>query len=197
MVEGYHFDPGPHVHTLNGVVLPGVTSVLKAEHFVDDRWWNDNARDRGTYIHQCIQALHENDLDESRLLSEYAGFIGGYRAFLIEKGFVATEVERPVCSISRMFAGVLDLIGTFRGNPTLTLIDAKTGDPGEAVKLQTAAYRFAYYEETKTYIPERYALQLSREGTYKLHGPFLDQSDETVFLSAVNCWWWRQNHARS
>jgi len=194
MVEGYHFDPVPHVHALNGVVLPGVTKILLEEGFVDSRWWNDNARDRGTYIHQCIQALHENDLDESRLLSEYAGFIGGYRAFLIEKGFVATEVERPVCSVSRMFAGILDLIGVFRGSPTLVLIDVKTGDPGEAVKLQTAAYRFAYAEETKTYIPERYALQLFREGTYKSHGPFLDQSDETVFLSAVNCYWWRHNH---
>jgi len=194
VIQGYTFDPATHTHALNGVALPGVTSVLKTAHFVDDRWWNDNARDRGTYIHQCIQALHENDLDESRLLSEYAGYVEGYKTFLIEKGFIPTEVERPVCSVSRMFAGVLDLVGTFRGNLVLVLIDVKTGDPGEAVKLQTAGYQFAYHEETGVYVPERYSLQLFREGHYKLSPPFLDPSDQTVFLSAVNCVWWRRNH---
>lgn len=194
MIEGYHFEPEGHIHTLNGVVLPGVTSILLEEGFVDSRWWTEHARDRGTYVHACLQALHEGDLDESRLLSGYAGYVTGYKMFLVEKGFVATDVERPVCSISRMFAGVLDLVGVFRGRPTLALLDVKTGDPGEAVKLQTAAYQFAYHEEVGVYVPERYSLQLFREGRYKLSPPFLDPADQTTFLSAVNCWWWRRNH---
>jgi hypothetical protein len=197
------FDPESHSYRLDGVPIPGVTSILKdlsereyrfvkAETMAEAAWL-------GQAVHKVIELESAGTLDEDALDARLREYLDAWRHFRTHSGFVPTLSEEKVYSRRYHYAGQLDLFGAL--NSDAALIDAKrcAGVPRTAGP-QTAGYEIALRECRPDLLAafggstariRRYALHLTpnvRPG-YRLV-PFTDPNDARVFLSALtlNTW---------
>ena len=56
-------DKENHIYTLGDREVPGVTSILQDLGIIDPRWFDEQSRIRGSYIHEATQYFDEEDLD--------------------------------------------------------------------------------------------------------------------------------------
>lgn len=93
--------------------LHSVTHILKSEGFIDDTWFNDYVRDRGSNIHLACHLYDIDDLDDGTVGNVEAPYFAAYLKFKKESGFVVEESETPKANLKLMFAGTPDKIGHF------------------------------------------------------------------------------------
>jgi len=172
--------PWPHQHVTNGLVAAGL---------VDTSWFTDEARVRGTYVHKAAELLDRNNLDESSLDPVIAPYIDAYRAFLRDARPEWDYIEHRVEDRTMGYVGRLDRAGT-AGRLGRFVLDIKSGAVFPVTGLQLAAYRRCLPKPTAW---KRYALQLSDDGTYRIH-EFTDRTDERVFLAALAVAQWKDTH---
>lgn len=183
------FDAAAHRYTLaDGTELPSVTTILKAQGLIEDRWFTDAARLRGDYVHLACRMLDDDELDEATLDPAIAPYVQAYRAFVALTQPDWTYIEHRVCDPLLGYAGTLDRAGVVQGQRLL--LDLKSGGLYPSVGPQTAAYRRCL-PEPHTW--SRAALQLREDGTYVLH-PLTDRTDESTFLAALRLHQWKQRH---
>jgi len=183
------FDAATHAYHWNDRLVPSVTQILGQLTDLSKipRDVLEHKRQIGTWVHAAIELDLHDDLDESSIGEEWAGYFQGWRKFRAESGFVMQEAEQRVYSPKYAYAGTLDLLGEL---PKLgqTLIDTKcTATIYPAVGPQTAAYA----EARGVQKAKRFALQLKPNGTYNLH-PCPDRSDFGVFAAALTLFNWRK-----
>lgn len=187
------FDAEKHEYTWDGRVVPGVTRVLdQVQDFsMVAAEVLERKRQIGKALHEAIDLGDE--LDPDTLDELVVPYYGAWRKFMDETGF------KPLCSEQRIYsnrygyAGTLDTIGKL--NHRSTLIDYKSAwDLHPATGPQTAAYLngAAEMEICDRSLP-RYALQLRRDGTYRLE-PLTDPNDLAVFLAMLSIFNWRKRH---
>lgn len=177
------FDEAAHRYTLDGRELIGVTEALTSAGLIDGRWFNDEARIRGTYVHAAIALLHEDDLDVEALDGQSRPYVAAYQRFVADTGFVREAWEQRVYDATVGYAGTLDLLGSFPKEVWHDVIDIKTGSVPEWVGYQTAAYKRALPPEIRN-MCRRWCLRLSDDGSYRLHG-LTNGYDDRVFLAAL------------
>lgn len=176
------FDPVEHRYTLNGRELISVTQALMSAGFIDVTWYTDDARARGSAVHDAIQRLHASDLNPSAdLVASDVPYFDAYLAFLAESGFMVDGSEERVCDPLTGYAGTVDLRGRLpRYHFGVDVIDVKTGSVPSWVGYQTAAYARLLPGDLK----RRWALNLKADGTYRLER-LESRTDERVFLAAL------------
>jgi len=156
------FEKEGHVYTApDGSHPPSITEILKSEGFINNDWWDDWSRDKGSAVHLACHYDLSGELDEESLDDEIRPYLYAFRKFLAQSGFKVERSEVPAINKTYGYAGTPDLIGCFPA--------------------PTPARRFA--------------LELNKEGRYKLI-PFTEQSDFSVWLSAVAVHKWKINHRR-
>jgi hypothetical protein len=111
--EGLIFDEEKHLYTLNGIALPSVTGVLKAEGFIDTRFYDEYSRNRGTLIHLATEYDDSGDLDEDTLDPVIVPYVEAWRKFKKESGFIVDSSETPLCNKTHRYAGKIDRRGHF------------------------------------------------------------------------------------
>ena len=116
--EGLIFDEERHVYTLDGIVLPSVTGVLKAEGFIDTRFFDEYSRTRGTLVHLATEYDDTGELDEDSLDPVIVPYVEAWRKFKKESGFVVEAVETAMCNKTHRFAGKIDRRGSFPSGTT-------------------------------------------------------------------------------
>jgi hypothetical protein len=130
-----------HEYTVNGIVRPGVTTVLKAAGLIDDQWYTEASRRRGTAVHAACHYLDEDDLPESWLESSpHAGYVRAWVNFRKETGFRPSLIEHRVFHKKLGYCGTLDRLGSFRSSEPDTVLDIKTGEAQRWHRIQLAAY---------------------------------------------------------
>jgi hypothetical protein len=159
------FESERHVYTLDGIAVPSVTQVLRAQGYVD--FYRDltdkiaegqlsasdgcyaliqrgkrleEARARGQRVHNALHYLLEDDLDNDSLDDETRRYLASGQAYLEQ--FVPTvyRAEMRVWSLRHGCAGTLDLLAV-HADGNLFIGDFKTGSPDDvAADLQTSAY---------------------------------------------------------
>lgn len=198
MANDLVFDPNLHRYTLNGLAIPGVTSILQAAGIGPDLSCIpasilEQKRDIGTFAHEAAELIDMGG--EPEYYPGADGYVNAYRKFKTEFAFDPIEMELQVYSKNFKYAGTIDRIGLIDGK--MSILDIKTTSILELgyVGPQTAAYEKAYIEMIKGIKKSfpRYALQLKQDGTYKLH-KCTDKEDFQAFLSALNIYWWREKH---
>jgi hypothetical protein len=185
----FTFDESTHTYTLeNGVVLPSVTTVLKAEGYYGDavKYFTEFSRDRGTYVHKIVQYHLEGCLDVDSIDAALMGYYEAWLKFECESTFKPTIIETSMVSDRIGFAGTPDLIGTFSNHESI--IDIKSGIVGPVVGLQTAAYEILYSKRAK-----RFSLQLKSNGNYSLM-EYTNRQDSGIFAAALAGWHWKKNN---
>jgi hypothetical protein len=181
------FDAATHVYWINGFAVPNVTRVLG-----DLYNWDavpaktlERKRQIGAAVHRAIELDVHDDLDESSLDPQVAGYFEAWRRFCKERPFTCHLAEHQVGSHKLRYAGTLDLAGDLGGSDVL--IDIKiTHHLHPASALQTAAYLYAASEMRLIGAgAKRFALCLQADGAYRIQ-PHLDRNDFPVFVSCLS-----------
>lgn len=168
------FDPEDHIYYVNGERKISTTQVLKLSGVVDDRWYNEHVRWRGSEVHRVTAALDRGEPKvpgtaveiEPRFLS----YVTAWERFKIERKFRPVMIERMLYDAALDVCGTLDRVGFFEGNDQQinVLIDLKTSESGHIPKwvgLQTASYGHALDPKA---LWRRMAVILLPDGTYKV-----------------------------
>ncbi len=201
------FDPVGHVYTLDGVRVPSVTQILKHAGLIDFSSVPppvlENARLRGTHVHQAIHYFNEHDLDVAtfdREFPECAGYLEAWITFTERRRFEPVLNERRLASRKYQVAGTADCFGFLDGAPVL--LDFATGRPQDVAKdLQTGAYYALALEwagdgadpELAVFLAQsrgaltRYGVALRVDGTFSLE-PYSNASDFREFLALVGAY---------
>lgn len=212
---GGTFDAARHLYTIDGIEVPSVTGVLTAQQFVDfSRVPPDvlaAAQARGTYVHQVLHYLLEEDYDLGDCDDRYRGYVDSAQAYIARLG------KRPLCDPSgqvcgiewrfwhrrRMFAGTMDWLG-WDADDVLSIDDWKTGEPSDvAAPLQLAAYEAGVRDILlPTLLPDyrgpirRRAVKLFKDGTPGRPERYEDPRDLPLFYAALTCVHYRRNGLR-
>lgn len=177
-----------HVYTIDGkeCLFPSVTEVLSKTGFIDSRWFTEYARQRGTFVHDIVSWYLLKELDADSVDPALQGYFDAWVAFEKDTGFTCFETEHPKININYGYVGKPDLMGTMGKH--FCVIDVKTGQIMPWTALQLAGYEMLYDMPKK-----RFALHLKENGKYSLK-EFTDRKDKNIFLAALSCYHWQQNH---
>jgi len=173
----------PSLYRIDGRRVPSVTEVLRIAGLVDlsaiQRDVLETARQRGQSVHTWIDGMNRGLLDGTPQEEEIAGYVEGYRKFLVDARVTVEGSEVQVVSAVYGFAGRLDLLASLNGDPWLIDVKATAAVPKEAC-IQTAGYRIAHGEKRK-----RGVLHLHRDGGFALVAHRNDREDEHDFLACL------------
>ena len=97
----------------DGTPLESVTAILKAEGFIDTRFFDDFSRDRGSMVHLATAYDDDGELDEESLDPVIIPYVEAWRRFKRESGFVVSASEVPMMSNLYKYAGTPDVMGSF------------------------------------------------------------------------------------
>lgn len=176
-----------HTYLLDDKPIASVTTVLAAAGMYNSKFFTEEARNRGKFIHKATLYLLQDDLSDDSIPDEYRGYIDAFRRFMAEtdcKPYV-DMCEVPLFSEVYQLAGTPDIICKFNGKDAV--IDVKTGVEGAITGIQLAAYALLCP------IPalQRYGLYLKADGKYKLV-EYKDRNDIKIFNAALSLYHWRQ-----
>lgn len=178
------FDSEKHEYKLDDVIVPSVTQVLIRAGLIDTTWYTEEACERGKAVHKAIHYFDEGDLDISSIDKVIIPYLNAYTKFLDDSKFVVQHTEENVYHMTYNYAGTYDKAGILTGKNVI--LDIKTGNIHPTTALQLAAYAYCF-----DYPPDRYALQLKDNGTYKLIH-YTDRGDIKTFLAALAVANWKQ-----
>jgi hypothetical protein len=196
LTPGLTFEAERHRYTVAGRRLPGVTSIIAAAGFTNE-WatYSDEARDRGTRVHLATMLDDEGDLDEGSVLESDRPFLEAWRRFRRETRFYPLILPGPPPFIFREvaagsavynFATILDAVGILPGfGQTPCVVEIKTGGYDDCTaSLQTAGQQLVL-EENGVHTRPRCAVQLSEDGTYRIHQHRDYINDRDDFLACL------------
>lgn len=152
------------------------------------------ARQRGSAVHDAIEADAYGYLDRAELTPEITPYYLAYRRFIDESGHEAIGSEIEVVHPTWQYIGHLDRVGWLVGKRVI--LDWKSGEFDErASSLQLAGYRLAWNAAHPTEPVDLTAvLQLRADGSYRVHDVNAALY-EHVFLAAVTVYHARKERA--
>lgn len=160
-----------HQYFLDGKRLPSVTGILKAVGKIDTTWYTEEARDRGTKVHQAIASYYSGERNEADVVA--LPFLFHYLAFVEHMQFKCIHSEKVVWCRGQYglisFAGTFDLYGYV--GKDLYLIDVKTGSVPSWVWLQLGGYAEAAAYSMRLR-PKYFGCLLLTEKTWKFGTKF-------------------------
>lgn len=187
-------DEATHIYTVEARQLISSTQILHRAGIVDDRFYTEYGRDRGSLVHTTLEYEDRGELDEATLDPRLRPYLDAYRQFKHEAGVEAWDgIELRLADLTKGYAGTIDRLGAFG------LLDFKSGTPEPWIRLQLALY--AMLAEANGLIPsarrvKRWGLFLRSDGTYRLE-PYTDPQDFAVADAARIVAQWRDAHVRA
>lgn len=199
--HGLTFDEPTHTYRHNGVVVPGVTSVLKPLMNLDfvDPVVLDAASAFGRAVHKACELDDLGQLEEESLDEALTPYLAAWRKFCRDYDAEWGMVEGFVFNQQLRYAGTLDRFGLVRQRPDVAMrapaiVDIKSGTQlFPAVGPQLAAYHRALPPALASVTAKRLAVQLKPDATYvaKWHD---DPTDFAVFASLLTLRQWCSKH---
>ena len=157
------FNQDNHEYSLDGVVLPSVTTILSSTIFADkydnvDEETLRMAAERGSLIHAEIENYIKNN--EMGFTMELENFMQ------IERVNSLKNMQSEVMTTDGEVAGTIDLIAEHFGKMMLADIKTTYKLDKNYVAWQLSMYAYLYEKQTGIHIDELYAIWL-RENEYK------------------------------
>jgi len=181
------YSDSEHRYFVDGREFPSVTHILDAAGKISPFCRDEEARFRGSKVHEFCAIDDETPLDLRKVPASLRGYVRAWRRYRRDTGFYPLLIEHRVDCAPYGFAGRFDRYG-LRNNQTLpVLIDIKTSKAGvipDYSRLQLAGYALAY-DATK--IIERITVSLMPNGSYKSRPwpLFNHHADRAEFLGLV------------
>ena len=121
----FSFDAADHVYRIGDVRVPSITQLLKLSGHVDDRYYTEESRQRGTAVHELTKDFDLGALTLPSLDSLHRGYVLGYIAACEALKPEWDQIEEPDVHPTFRFGGRPDRLGTVMGR--LTIGEIKTG----------------------------------------------------------------------
>jgi len=138
------FDPLLHEYRDGDTVIPSVTQILKGAGLIDDRWYTEEARERGSAVHELCQRYAQGErVDIHGRGLAYLEYVNSLSAWFRDTGAYAIATEQMIeGNIGGLrYAGTFDLLAEI--GKMVVLIDYKTGPGMKWHPAQIAAYALA------------------------------------------------------
>lgn len=190
-MSGLTFDADTHTYRFDGVVVPGVTTILKplTDFSTVPPHVLDAASAFGTAVHLACELDDLGTLDEAALDPALKPYLDAWRKFSAEHAVQWDQIEQRVYHPTMRYAGTLDRFGRVDGD--LTVVDIKSSvQLYPSVGPQLAAYANALMHP----YAKRMAVQLKTDGTY-VAKPYTDPSDWPMFASLLTMRTWCARHS--
>lgn len=205
--SGFTYDDDQHVYTLDGEVVPGVSTVAKTcsnpapliawaykigrHGEPDETPWNvrEKAANRGTIVHAAFEFLsQEGEVPNLEgLTAEEAGHVEAVLLWAIDYRPEPEAVEVFVFSREHRFAGRYDLRAVIDGETVLVDLKTSKGVYREH-SIQLAGYELASREMGYPATSGQWVLQTRPDGTYDFVRSWAEPEDFLPHLAAhVSC----------
>jgi hypothetical protein len=204
-IQGGTFCDSPHRYTdESGLFVPSATQVLKLQGLSDydgvpeDRM--EIASIRGSKVHD-LAASHSryDEVDPSWVTEETGGYFKGYLKFLADTGFKPDPawIETGIiCKIHGMSLGLMpDVFGKIARDPWLIEIKCTSGVQA-SWSIQTGFQEMGIHGSNHVGRVKRGALQLFKDGRYKLHQHTNHHEDEAIGIAALRLVHWRMQNGQ-
>lgn len=177
------YSESAHKYYADGKELPSVTTILDAAGLISPYCKDEEARYRGSRIHEYTSLDDVSRLDFRKVPRHLRGYINAWRNFRAISDFKPTLIEHRVDCLELGYSGRFDRLGKRKGQALSTLLDIKTSNSGIApdyARLQLAAYSYAL-DPTKVF--DRMAVVLMPEGgqfrikVYPAKDHFIDRAE--------------------
>ena len=188
----FRLDEATHEYWIGDRRLISVTQVLERAGMMDYRFGNDDARLRGTYVHDAAVMIDRGTLDWTILDPILAPYCRAYEKFIADAKPEILISERPMYHAQYMYAGKPDRVMTlngFRG-----VFDLKSGSPHPATAVQIASYCELVRVNEDIPFLKGYSLHLRDDGTYRLDEISDLRRHFQTFLAAVTVARWKEEY---
>ena len=188
------FNEELHRYTVNGVIVPSVTTILSGVGIPDLRFVDKDVLKKaclfGTAAHLACELSDLGELDEDSLDQNLRPMLDQWQAIrkiFVQPGFEVL-IEKRIYSALHRYAGTLDRAYVNREKRSLAIVDLKTGAKTPSAGPQTAAYAKLVAEETgiKFRTVKRYTAHLLHGEKHGKLAEYKSPTDWSVFLSALN-----------
>lgn len=175
---GFIYNAADHhyIDARTGEIRPHITGMLVQTGYTDERWFTDEARIRGTAVHDMTLAYDLGALDPEDVVSEYKPFFLAYVKAMKGLPHAWEHLEEAFYHPTYRYGGRLDRAGTVEG--CKAILEAKTGQDSKAYPIQTAlqAILIAPAWRLKPEHIKRYCVRLLPTGRCKVE-EHVDRSD--------------------
>lgn len=167
----FRFDAVAHeyVDLTTGAVVPHITGMLLEAGIVDDRWFTEESRDRGSIVHQLTADYDLGALEEPEsCVSQHLGFLHAHVAAMKLLHLEVLAVEEPIVRADPTFGGRPDRVIRRRGMlGTLEIKSTAGKDKSHQVQtaLQAILLEAAYGLPAEQWL--RLALYLKPSGRFQ------------------------------
>jgi len=180
---GVRLDEAHRYWAENGRELDGCTSTLKSVGLIDASHYTEEARLRGTYVHEMVHMDLDGDLDDTTIDPDLGGYLDAARAYVRDVNLSVLHVELPLGCLVRGIAGKPDVIGKIGTRDTL--VDWKTGSYEPWHRYQSAWYEhLARVNGFVSGLVDRVVVYLAADGTYQPK-PFKERIDWQIAQAAI------------
>lgn len=200
-IHGGSFSTDPHRYLSDaGTWVPSLTQCIHLAGLsnFDGADPDDmaNAARRGDLLHQAVEVYNRDreGLDPNWITEEITGYFDGYLAFERETGFRPDPAwtEMPmIVTVQGMSLGLKpDCFGRLgKWDAVVEIKAASSVQPSWSI--QTGLQEMGIFRSNHVGRVQRFALQLFKEGRYKLHPHTNHQEDEAVGIAALRTTHWR------
>lgn len=177
----FRFDALNHVYLAldTGEELPHITGMLEHTGWVDDRWYTESSRERGSCVHRLTADYDLGAIrDLSSVVSKYSGWLQAHADFNARVKPEIITVEEPSAHRYYRYGGRPDRVERLYG--LLSVVEVKSGAPEKGHQIQTALQAMLTAQEHGDGMPAhmwgRFALYLKEDGRWFLE-QHRDRSD--------------------
>lgn len=168
MSGAFRFDKVAHAYYLDGRQIPSITQMLQMTGWVDDTYYTEASRIRGTAVHDLCTEFDLGALDPGESGSPYRGWLLAYAAAIRTLQPTWDGIEIPGVHPLYRFGGRPDRVG--RVFKLQTILEIKSGVQEKAHKIQLALQAILC-QATRPLPPEHYqrlALYVKSTGKFRL-----------------------------
>lgn len=169
----------------------GVTDVLRDNGFIDDRFYDDVSRSRGSAVHLACLYFDRGTLNWNTLHQDLHGYVRSWEKLKLRVGLRIVEAEVARYHESFGLAGTLDRLVEFGGWEHVW--DLKSGAAPSWARYQTAAYELLLPKYHRG-LRKRAAIELHKDGRMASIKDHDDSADGNYFLSYLTSTQRRQFH---
>ena len=197
-------DIDSHRYTLDGVTIPGCTSVLAAMGATPGFNFLSPAdlefyRSRGHAVHSAVEYSIKGTLDRRTVVDEVRPYITGWEKAVKDLGIEVLEingepfVEKPLSHPVFRYGVKPDVVARI-GNQSGAIEIKATSAHAPATGIQLAAQLIAIRHVMPKIGDMRVGLRLLPEEPYYDFRYYVERSDESTWISFMNSYNWLKSH---
>ncbi len=176
----FEFVSDPHEYHLKGTRLWSPSGTFLQVGYVDDRYYTEESRYRGQYVHRATHLVDEKDLVWNDVAPEYLGYVEAYCEFKEMWRFKPRLREIPLYHPDYLYGTTPDGEGKILDGDD-AIVELKTGTMPWWTAIQTAAHDMGVGAwDAKEIYRRRFGVELKKNGKFRVK-EFDDDHDYDVW----------------